>query len=229
MARILSIETSGGITSAAVGVDGVCVAIQEAAGNEQSHRLTLMIQQVLNQAGLSSAADLDAVAVSAGPGSYTGLRIGVSVAKGICFAAEKPLIAISTTDALARGALISMSQAPSPKSRLVAMIDARRMEIYTARYDVSGARFGDIEAVVVDEHTFDDLRDAGENVVIFGSGAEKCKPYIEAELVEVPLSARWLVAAAEEKFIAGQFQDVAYFEPEYIKEFVALTSQKKLF
>lgn len=227
MARIITIETSGGISSVALSVDGVCIAIKEAKGNENTHSLTLYIKEVLQGEGLDFMRDIHAVAVSAGPGSYTGLRIGVSTAKGLCFASGKPLIAIGTLDALAQGAIESMGGRVDPNTILCPMIDARRMEIYTARYNYKGERMGEVEAMVVEDNSFAD--DQKENLLFFGSGAEKCATKLGVDKIEVDLSARWLCGLSEAKFQKAEFEDVAYFEPMYLKEFVALTSTKSLF
>ncbi|MEG2527367.1 MAG: tRNA (adenosine(37)-N6)-threonylcarbamoyltransferase complex dimerization subunit type 1 TsaB [Mucinivorans sp.] len=225
MARIITIETSGGVASVALAIDGQCAAVHSVAGNEQTHSLTLFIEDILT-AHCLTIDDLDAVAVSSGPGSYTGLRIGVSVAKGICFAAHKALIAVPTLDALTVGAIAS-GAVQDPSTILVPMIDARRMEIYTATYNAKGELLSRVEAMVVDEGSFAALR--SKKVLAYGSGAAKCVPLLGFDMIDVPLSAEWLVALAQEKFDQNQTQDVAYFEPAYLKEFVALTSKKKMF
>lgn len=218
MARILCIETSGGVASVALAVDGVCVAVREELGNDASHRLTTFIQELGVGVG-----GFDAVAVSAGPGSYTGLRIGVSLAKGLCYASGKPLIAIGTLDALAQGV-----EVPEGIENLVGLIDARRMEVYAAHFSVDKRRTSETTAVVVEDGASLAITNP-QTTLCFGSGAAKCGAVVGGvEVVDVPLSARWLCGVAERKLSQGETEDVAYFEPNYIKEFVALTSQKKL-
>lgn len=223
MARIITIETSGGIASVALSVDGQCVSVTEEAGNEQTHRLTSFIEQILTQNKLSLAKDIDAIAVSIGPGSYTGLRIGVSLAKGLCLGADKPLIAIGTLDALCYAAMQTIKEGSA--SYLIPMIDARRMEVYTAPYSAQGEPLSAVQAMIVDQNSFAELK----NKVIFGSGAAKCAEIMQAQILEVELSARWLCSLAQTKYNQKEFEDVAYLEPSYIKDFVALTSQKKMF
>lgn len=222
MARIIAIETSGGVSSVALSVDGECTCLIEKSGNEQTHRLTCFIEQLLKESNLSLAKDIDAIAVSIGPGSYTGLRIGVSLCKGLCMGAGKPLIAIGTLDALCYGALQTLKER---KAHLVAMVDARRMEVYAASYSGSGEPLSPVEAMIIDHNSFAELEDK----VIFGSGAAKCAQIMGAQMVDVELSARWLCVLAEAKYNQNAFEDVAYLEPSYVKDFVALTSQKKLF
>ncbi|MEG2759727.1 MAG: tRNA (adenosine(37)-N6)-threonylcarbamoyltransferase complex dimerization subunit type 1 TsaB [Mucinivorans sp.] len=226
MARIITIETSGGVSSIALSVDGQCLAVHSAEGHEQTHSLTIYIEQLLSDSELTIE-QIDAIAVSAGPGSYTGLRIGVSVAKGICFAGGKKLIAIPTLQALTFGAMKLYASKLKPQTILIPMIDARRMEIYTATYNSVAEEISPVEAMIVDENSFASLR--GKEVITFGSGAAKCNSILGFNVVEVPLSAQWLCSAAEQKFNNSDFEDVAYFEPAYLKEFVALTSQKKYF
>lgn len=227
MTRIIAIETSSGVCSAALAVDGQCVALRENIGNQYTHSLTVYIQELLQRSGLNFERDIDAVAVSAGPGSYTGLRIGVSTAKGLCFASGKPLIAVTTTDALCAEAMSVSQGSIDENTRLVAMIDARRMEVYTASYDAHAVCISPPEAMVVDETSFDHYKN--HKMILFGSGAQKCAAMLGASTLDVELSARWLCQSAHEKFLKHDFQDTAYFEPMYIKEFIALTSTKSLF
>ena len=215
MARILCIETSGGVASVALAVDGRCAAVREEAGNEATHRLTSFIEELPK--------GYDAVAVSAGPGSYTGLRIGVSLAKGLCYASGKPLVAVGTLDALAEG-----GEVPAGVETLIGLVDARRMEVYAGWFDAQKRRTGDTRAVVVEKAEDLEIKDP-TRTLLFGSGAAKCAALVEGvRTADVPLSARWLCRLAQERLDAGLIEDVAYFEPNYIKEFVALTSQKKL-
>lgn len=203
----------------ALAVDGRCVAVREEPGNEATHRLTTMIEAL----GVATG-EFDAVAVSAGPGSYTGLRIGVSLAKGLCYASGKPLVAVGTLDALAQGV-----EVPQGVDELVGLIDARRLEVYAAHFSPTKERTSVTEAVVVENGASLNIQKP-QSTLLFGSGAAKCAELIGGgvRVVDVPLSARWLCGLAQAKLTAGATEDLAYFEPNYIKEFVALTSQKKL-
>ena len=173
--------------------------------------------------------DLDAIAVSSGPGSYTGLRIGISAAKGFCYAMNKPLIGIETLKALAWS--IQNSQVPNhrrlvsfttdPQSYFCPMIDARRMEVYCAVYDDKLNEIEKVTAKIIDEHSFNDLL-TDRKIYFFGDGAAKCKPLFSknenAIFIEpVFLSAVSMVALAEEKFNGKEFEDAALFEPVYLK------------
>ena len=162
---------------------------------------------------------LDAVAVSSGPGSYTGLRIGISAAKGLCYALEKPLIGIGTLKGLTQSIL--NSQFGIHQSLFIPMIDARRMEVYCAVYDDKLNEIEKVSAKIIDEHSFSELL-TERKVIFFGDGAAKCKPLFSknknAIFAEpVFLSAVSMVALAEEKFNRKEFEDVALFEPLYLK------------
>lgn len=231
MARLLLIETSTRVCSVGLAIDGKLLSLHEDHSANYSHSavLTVFIEQVLQETGLTPN-NLNGVAVSQGPGSYTGLRIGVSAAKGICFALDIPLIAIDTLQAMARMCLEEKSEAlaahahPECPLLLVPMIDARRMEVYNA---VFNTRFQNVEptrATVVEQGTFDKLL-KGHRMAFFGDGAQKCIPVLNhpnARVFEdVFPSVRGMVLRAVEKFEQGDFVDVAYFEPFYLKDFVA--------
>lgn len=227
MALILNIDTATEVCSVALARDGRLVAVKEnGEGLNHSTLLGVYVDEVLREARLS-AADLDAVAVSMGPGSYTGLRIGVSLAKGLCFGAEKPLIAVGTLNALAHAAI----ERTGLEALYCPMIDARRMEVYTAVFDRQERLTRDVEAVVVDERSFSDLLAAGP-VCFFGNGSDKVRGVLShpnARFVSgVTTSALNMTALSEQKFAASDFVDVAYFEPFYLKDFVATVPKHKV-
>jgi tRNA threonylcarbamoyladenosine biosynthesis protein TsaB len=221
---ILQIETATTACSVALAQDGRIVAFKQIdQRNIHAEAITLFIEAVLAEVGVTYA-DLDAVAVSCGPGSYTGLRIGVSTAKGLCFAVDKPLIAIETLAAMADGVVAEKNLAESD-ILLCPMIDARRMEVYTAIFDVNGTVIKPTAAEIIDEHSFADV--LGEHkILFFGDGAEKCSEVLGGHpnadfLPGFVNSATYLTKKAIEKFAAKEFEDVAYFEPFYLKDFIA--------
>ncbi|MGB0881673.1 MAG: tRNA (adenosine(37)-N6)-threonylcarbamoyltransferase complex dimerization subunit type 1 TsaB [Vicingaceae bacterium] len=225
MSIILGIETSTKICSVAVSDGEKLLALKEEGGAySHSEKLTVFIQEVLDKAKIDLAS-IDAVAVSKGPGSYTGLRIGVSVAKGLCYALNKPLIAVDTLQAMAKNPALSADL-------FCPMIDARRMEVYTALYDSNNKAVVPISAKIIDENSFSDEL-AKHRIVFFGDGAEKCAAVLDtnsnAIFSEQGLpSAVFVNQIALEKFNQKQFEDVAYFEPYYLKDFVGTTPKKLL-
>lgn len=224
MSVILSLETATEVCSVALSMDGNILALKEASGsNEHSSSLTVFVGDVMKEAGLSLR-ELDAVAVSMGPGSYTGLRIGVSAAKGLCYSLDKPLIAVSTLKAMAKTAqgLILANQVRA--DLLCPMIDARRMEVFTGIYDLELGEVTPIDALVLDEMTFNDFD--GKKIAVFGNGAEKCQfLYKDKPNILFPFSlhatAESVARLAHEKFLISEFENVAYFEPFYLKDFIA--------
>jgi tRNA threonylcarbamoyladenosine biosynthesis protein TsaB len=224
MALILSIETATEVCSAALSLDGKAIALKETRGsNEHSAQLTLFIQEVLKEAG-KSLHELDAIAVSMGPGSYTGLRIGVSTAKGLCFALEKPLIAVSTLKSMALVALNDFTETMNRDVLLCPMIDARRMEVFSVLYDRNLNEIRPVEALLLDEDTFRPYSDS--HILVFGNGADKCKGLytVQSNIIfpgDVFPSANAIGRLAEEKFKQGDFENTAYFEPFYLKDFIA--------
>jgi len=217
------IETSTEWCSAALLKDGVIAAQRIVKTPKQHASITApFVKEVLEEAGIS-VKDCDAVAVSEGPGSYTGLRVGVSTAKGLCFGSGKPLIAVGTLDILAQ-------QGVGRADFIVPMVDARRMEVYCAVYDAKGARQNEIEAKVLDEKSFCDLLARGK-VLFIGDGAEKfskvCTNPNAIFEQTCPLAAAMAVPATE-AYEKKMFEDVAYFEPFYLKEFVAGISTKSV-
>lgn len=216
MSKILCLETATTNCSVALSVDGRIEAIREDKSPGYSHAelLHVFIHQVLEETGLN-VSQLDAIAVSKGPGSYTGLRIGVSAAKGLCFAADIPLIAIPTLQILALGV-------ETPKGHIVPMLDARRMEVYTAVYDNELNLIERTRAEVLNTGSFDRLLSEGP-VVFIGSGVQKFKELCDhphASFVTDLPSARQMGQLAEEKHQTGDTEDVAYFEPYYLKDFI---------
>ncbi len=237
MSLILSIETGTDICSAALSRDGKLLALRESIGGQDHARnLALYIDELL-KANEYEAEDLDAVAVGKGPGSYTGLRIGVSTAKGICYALGIPLIGIGSLEALANVAaedyeagILDIEDRDS--ALLCPMIDARRMEVYAQVFDSSIRPLSEAAAHIIEQGSFSEFIGSGREFVIFGNGAAKCTGTLPKEgvkFVEVTPSARGLVKPAYEAFLAARFEDVAYFEPFYLKDFVVTTSQKKIF
>jgi len=224
MALILNLETATEICSASLSENGKLLAVKENTDGQQHARLlTMFVEELFNENGLSIK-QLDAVAVSKGPGSYTGLRIGVSAAKGIAYAADIPLIAISTLQALCSGVLNNPKLKIEPNSWLCPMIDARRMEVYTAFYDIQNQIKKDISAKIIEELSFRDILDE-RKVLFFGNGAEKCKANIQHPnavfIDQIICSARDMVDLSYIAFQNKDFVDVAYFEPLYLKDFVA--------
>lgn len=228
MAKILQIETATQVCSVALSIDEKIAAIKEESGqNLHASNITLFIDEVVKAAGLIYQ-DIDAVAVSKGPGSYTGLRIGVSTAKGLCYALEKPLIAIETLKMMAAGFLI---ENPEYTGLICPMIDARRMEVYTAVYNSSLEVIEPTSAKIIDETSFADL--LSQNKITFlGDGAAKCAAILHhpnAGFSDQNFNAaRYMSALANQAFNQDHFEDVAYFEPFYLKDFVVTQSKKKV-
>ncbi len=223
MSLILQIETATTSCSVAIARDGVVLAYKEAnQRNIHAEVITRFIDDIITDAA-GTYNQLDAIAVSCGPGSYTGLRIGISTAKGLCFALDKPLIAIETLEAMAHG--VESKEAYNDNTLLCPMIDARRMEVFTAVFNVQGDRIQATSAVIIDENSFNDLL-ANNKILFFGDGAEKCEAILGGNLNAAFLpgfinSSTHLTQKAFEKFKNKDFEDVAYFEPYYLKEFIA--------
>ncbi|MDD5507191.1 MAG: tRNA (adenosine(37)-N6)-threonylcarbamoyltransferase complex dimerization subunit type 1 TsaB [Bacteroidales bacterium] len=226
MAVILCLETATAVCSVALGRDRELWHLKESSvPNAHSARIISFIEEVVAAAGITLPI-VDAIAVSEGPGSYTGLRIGVSTAKGLCFALEKPMIAISSLQSLARGMRDDILQQGMTSRDLLfcPMIDARRMEVYSALYDMDNQKKREIRAEIITAESFSDvLKD--HTIVFCGDGAAKCRAMLEkhpnAVFHESFLSsAAHLIPSAEEHYQKKQFVDVAYFEPFYLKEFI---------
>lgn len=236
MALILSIETGTDICSVALANDGELMALRESdEGRDHARKVALFVDELLRETGVQPD-DLDAIAVGKGPGSYTGLRIGVSFAKGMCYALNIPLIGIGSLDALMEVAredfdagIIDLEDEEWATARLCPMVDARRMEVYAAIFNTSGEALGDVVAEVVTDDSFATWRGGDGKFVIFGNGAKKCCEVLpDAVCIDVAPSARGIVRLAEESFRAGRFEDLAYFEPFYLKDFMVIPSKKKL-
>lgn len=222
---ILCLETATPICSVALNDDLKTKALRECKGqNAHSEKITLFIKEVMEEAGVDYS-QLDAVAVSKGPGSYTGLRIGVSTAKGVCYAAGLPMMAVDTLHAMAYGMCDKLGAELQAGDLLIPMIDARRMEVYCAVFDAHLTPLKGTEALVVDEHSFDDLLN-GHRLWLFGDGAPKLHGLFDAvdqiRIVDdfMP-SAAYMATLSQYALQAKDFVDVAYFEPFYLKDFVA--------
>lgn len=221
---ILQIETATTSCSVALVQQGRVLGIKQLnQRNVHAEVITLFIESVLADAGVKYH-DLDAVAVSSGPGSYTGLRIGVSTAKGLCYALSKPLISVETLKAMADGMTERLADKLTAATLLCPMIDARRMEVFSAMFDIQGNKVMPTAAVIVDADSFAELLDR-HPIVFFGDGADKCRETLthpNARFVAgFTNSATHLSRAAQIKFDAKDFEDVAYFEPYYLKDFIA--------
>ncbi len=229
MSCILHIETSTNVCSVALSQDGVCLH-DETDLNGPSHAQVLAgyVKEAVSFAD-SHAIPIDAVAVSKGPGSYTGLRIGVSEAKGVAYGRGAKLLSVPTLKVLTVPVLLG--QELPDDALLCPMIDARRMEVYSAVYDRALREVQPTQALVIDENSFRELLDA-HPVYFMGNGAEKCRETIQhpnAHFIEgiVP-KAKNMIPLAEQAMAREEFEDVAYFEPFYLKEFVATQSKKLL-
>lgn len=227
MALILNIDTATSVCSVALARDGQVVACEENnEGLNHSVLLGTYVDKILKDNG-THAHQLDAVAVSMGPGSYTGLRIGVSLAKGLCFGAGKPLIAVPTLQALALAASSHIEE----DAWFCPMIDARRMEVYTAFFDRDNQTMIDTTAKIIDEHSFADIL-ADHKVYFFGNGSDKIRNILTAPnayyIEHVETSARHMTVITEQLWARQQFVDVAYFEPYYLKDFIATVPRKKV-
>lgn len=229
MSCILNIETSTDVCSVSVSQDGAYIFSQEShEGPNHAVKLGVFVDEAMSFAD-SHAIPLDAVAVSCGPGSYTGLRIGVSMAKGICFGQDLKLISVPTLELMAVPVLLR--EEVEEGALLCPMIDARRMEVYSAIYDRSLREVRQVQADVVDADTYREYLDRGP-VYFFGNGAEKCMETINhpnARLIKgVEPLAKWMFPIAERRIAQEKYEDVAYFVPFYLKDFVAKESKKLL-
>ena len=235
MALILCIETGTNICSAALSQGGELLSLRESEeGRDHAQKLALFIDELFRENDIDPE-ELDAVAVGMGPGSYTGLRIGTSVAKGICYGAGKPLIGIGSLKSLAMVAVEDYNAGiiecgPIDDMLLCPMIDARRMEVYSAIYDSKGNELLAVDARIIERDSLADFMPE-KQILIFGGGAYKCRDVIGRKglvYASVAPSARGMAAIAHDKFQNGEFEDVAYFEPFYLKEFVAGLPKKSV-
>jgi tRNA threonylcarbamoyladenosine biosynthesis protein TsaB len=234
MAAILNIETATPLCSVALAIDGRLIAQRETQ-EEKSHsaRLTVYIEEILKEHGLQIK-DLQAIAIGKGPGSYTGLRIGVSTAKGLCYGAGIPLIAVGTLRIMFNCAKEVCRERSIPldeNTLLCPMIDARRMEVFSCLYTVSGEEKEPISAKIIDAITYTSYLQTTK-IYFFGSGMDKCRQVLSHPnayfLDEIYPHAAALADLSEEKYQEKQFENLAYFEPFYLKEFVATVPKKGL-
>ena len=218
MAHILNIETATTNCSVSLSKNGETLVLKEDKDSGYSHaeKLHVYINELFKEANINPK-DINAVAVSKGPGSYTGLRIGVSAAKGLCFALDKPLLAVSTLESLAQQVKIN-------DGYIVPMLDARRLEVYSAVFDAKFEQFREIKAEILSEESYSDLLEE-QKVYFIGSGVEKTKTLIthpNAIFIEGQLpSANEMSQLSEKKYKKSDIEDVAYFEPYYLKDFIA--------
>ena len=228
---ILNIETSTNVCSVALS-SGSKVILSRESQAERSHAsvLTVFIDEVMKEAG-KLYSELSAVSVSKGPGSYTGLRIGVSAAKGICYGADVPLLAVDTLRLMAAGVYDTNRDDLIDGTLLCPMIDARRMEVYTALYDVSGNMVREIRAEIIDENSFSHYLEQGK-ILFFGDGSAKCREIIQhpnAAFIEgIYPSAGHMADLSQQALSIKDFEDTAYFEPFYLKDFIATQPKKNL-
>jgi len=236
MAFILNIETSTEVCSVSVALNGQLLYKKESTeGLNHSKVLTVFIEELFKENNIKPET-LDAVAVSKGPGSYTGLRIGVSVAKGLCYGLGIPLISINSLEILGNFAAKNKTSYgfENDESQILfcPLIDARRMEVYTALYNLKSEEIRPVSAEIIDEHFLANLLE-NHKILFFGNGAEKCKAIIKHQnalfLGPQTTSAEFMQNIAEEKFGKREFEDVAYFEPFYLKNFVATIPRNKIF
>jgi tRNA threonylcarbamoyladenosine biosynthesis protein TsaB len=224
MDNILLIETSTALCSVALAQDGKITSYRESSAPKAHASLTaVFIQEMLAEHGLTLA-DCDAICVSKGPGSYTGLRVGVSTAKGLCFGSGKPLLAVGTLDTL-----VAQADEIGGIKYIIPMIDARRMEVYTAVFE-NGVQITETSPMIIDETSFAEYLEQGPCLFI-GDGAGKCADVIKhpnAQFCQCWPKASAMLEPAMAAYKEKRFEDVAYFEPFYLKEFVATVSKKKL-
>lgn len=232
MNRFLLIETATDACSVAVSCEDrilSCKTLDEP--RSQASRLAPLIKECLDESGVAIS-DCTAIAVSKGPGSYTGLRVGVSTAKGLCFGSGIPLIGIDTLEIIAREA--AAVAGISGDSIIIPMIDARRMEVYASAYDLDFRRIAETEPVILDGNSFAGQIGSHEKIIFAGNGAMKFKECIAGKygdkciFIDCPPSARSMAAATAEAWKEKRLEDVAYFEPFYLKDFVAGISRKSV-
>jgi len=230
---IVCLETSTLLCSVALCDDSGVVALRENSdGKSHASLLTVFIDELLSEAGIS-AMDLDAVAVSKGPGSYTGLRIGVSAGKGIAYAASIPLIGVDTMLSMFHG-LAEMPESNLLKDEsalFVPMLDARRMEVYYSIFKCNGEIYREVSAEVIDENSFNDIPEE-TRLVFFGDGAEKCRGILKGDnkifIENFRISAAHMYKPAFKAFREKRFEDTAYFEPFYLKDFITSRPKKNI-
>lgn len=226
MAYILNIETATKNCSVSIANNGETITLKELNSGEYSHaeKLHEFIEEVIRKSKIQFS-DLKAVAVSKGPGSYTGLRIGVSAAKGLCFALDIPLISVDTLRTLALSVSIT-------DGCVIPLLDARRMEVYSSVFDFENKKIREVKAEIITEDSFNNFL-IKQKVYLVGDGVEKCKGIITSKnaiFIDDKLpSANEMAMLSYEKFEKNNIENVAYFEPFYLKDFVAIKSKKSLF
>jgi len=233
MPLILNIETATSVCSVSLAKDGRRVSSKE-SGEERSHseQLTVMIKELLSGQNMK-ATDLDAVAVSSGPGSYTGLRIGVSAAKGICYAAGIPLLSVNTLKLMAKGILKhpDIQTQADHDILLCPMIDARRMEVYSALFDMKNELKREVVAEIITENSYTDILKE-KKIAFFGDGSEKCRDIIK-NINAVFISGYYpsaddMIPLSHEAWKQKKYEDIAYFEPFYLKDFIPTVPKKRV-
>ena len=233
MALILCIETGTDICSVGLSRDGELVSLRESVeGRDHAKRVGVFVDELLRENGIAPD-ELEAIAVGMGPGSYTGLRIGVSFAKGMCYGLQIPLVAVGSLDALAEVAIEDneagiLNVENWDNAVLCPMVDARRMEVYTQMFSPQGEPLNEVSAEIVTPESFAEWRKERQ-LVIFGNGAAKCCEVLpDATYIDITPSARGLARLAEQRLQQGKTEDIAYFEPFYLKDFIVIPSKKKL-
>jgi tRNA threonylcarbamoyladenosine biosynthesis protein TsaB len=227
---IVCLETATTLCSVALCDDNGVISLREDDSRSHASLVTVFIEEILKENGLK-VNDLGAVAVSKGPGSYTGLRIGVSVAKGMAFGAGIPLIGIETTLSMCNG-MIMKGYGADKESLFCPMLDARRMEVYYAVYDNSGNKIKDISAEIITGNSFKSFPES-KKIIFFGDGAMKCREVINRENAvfadDFMISAAHMQKPVFKAFKEQKFEDIAYFEPFYLKDFITTVSRKNVF
>lgn len=234
MSLILNLESSTEICSASLSRDGKVIdLIENDEGQNHARLLSVFVDELMNRNKIAFK-ELNAVAVSKGPGSYTGLRIGVSLSKGICYANQIPLIAVSPLQAMSSHVITTLKDDLITNDENVLfcpMIDARRMEVYTALFNQSNQEIEPISAKVIDNSSFSTYLD-NHKILFFGNGSAKCKDKINHPnalfIDQIKTSAQFMCLLAQEAYENKQFEDVAYFEPFYLKDFIAGIPKKNI-
>ncbi|MEX2483052.1 MAG: tRNA (adenosine(37)-N6)-threonylcarbamoyltransferase complex dimerization subunit type 1 TsaB [Brumimicrobium sp.] len=225
MTKLLHIETATKVCSVALSQNGECVSLVEENSENYTHseNLTLFIECAIKEAGWTLS-ELDAIVVTSGPGSYTGLRIGVSTAKGLCYALNLPLISVGSIESI-----VAIASEKYIDKSICALIDAKRMEVFSAVYDHNGKCVKPLSADIIDENTYNEFMP----FVVCGDGAKKLQEIWREKNASFDLtvisSAKGQIKIAYEKFSKHLFEDLAYFEPKYLKDFIGTKSKKKSF
>ncbi len=234
MTLLLNLESSTEVCSVSLSENGTLIDFIESDEGQNHARLLSVFAEELMKRNQLTFNQLKAVAVSKGPGSYTGLRIGVSLAKGICFANQIPLIAISPLQSMSAHISLNLEKyaiQSVPDLLLCPMIDARRMEVYTAIYDCTNREVEPVSAKIVDSSTFERYLEK-HPVAFFGNGSAKCRTHIDHTnaifINDIKTSAQFMCSLAQKAYENNQFEDMAYFEPFYLKDFIAGLPKKNI-